>query len=188
MEKIVVLLAEGFEECEGLLFIDLFRRAGLEVVSASITEHKKVRTSHQIKVKADKRLSELDSADFTVCVLPGGRRGAENLKNSEEARAFVRSFADKQKLIVAVCAAPTVLEHYGVLEGHVATCFPGMKELLGDKYREGPTVDDALIVTGNALGGTIPTALTVIEKLCGKDAAEEVCRSIVYPYWGNTVS
>lgn len=184
MDKIVVLLADGFEECEGLLFIDLFRRADLEVVSASITEHRKVRSSHNIKIKADARLSELDSADFTVCVLPGGRRGAENLKNSEEARQFVRAFADSGKLIVAVCAAPTVLEAYGVLEGHVATCYPGMKELLGDKYREAPTVDDSLIVTGNALGGTVPTALTVIEKLRGKDAAEKVAKSIVYPYWG----
>ena len=59
MSKVYVFLAEGFEESEAVVPIDLLRRAGVEVVTVSITEETLVPGSHGIPVTADTTIGQL---------------------------------------------------------------------------------------------------------------------------------
>ena len=77
MKKAIVLLADGFEECEGLLTVDILRRAGVDVVTASIMGRREVLSSHLVPVGADVLAEEadFDGADLlilrAVCPEPG---------------------------------------------------------------------------------------------------------------------
>ena len=118
MSKVCVFLANGLEECEGLITIDLLRRAGVEVTTASIHETKKILSSHKIKLKADELASDLDMEMFDMVVLPGGFVGTNNLRESELVAKVCRDFASREdKMVAAICAAPSVLGELGLLKG-----------------------------------------------------------------------
>jgi len=131
MSKVCVFLANGLEECEGLITVDLLRRAGVDVTTASIHETKKILSSHRIKLKADALADELDMEVFDMIVLPGGLVGTNNLKESETVAKVCREFAAREdKMVAAICAAPSVLGELGLLEGRRATCYPGFEPAL----------------------------------------------------------
>ena len=120
---VIVFLADGFEECEGLLVVDLLRRAGLKVIMASIMGRRDVKSSREILIHADCLAENVEYDKAKMIVLPGGRRGTENLSKSEIVLGQCRNFA-KKKYVAAVCAAPSVLAELGLLEGKRATVHP----------------------------------------------------------------
>ena len=125
MKKASVFLAPGFEELEGLTVVDLLRRAGVEVTMVSIEETRIITGSHGITVEADRLFGEMDYADQDLLVLPGGMPGTTNLKNCDRLLELLHSFHKQGKMLAAICAAPTVFGHMGILEGKKATCYPG---------------------------------------------------------------
>lgn len=184
MSKVCVFLANGLEECEGLITIDLLRRAGVEVTTASIHETKKILSSHKIKLKADELASDLDMEMFDMVVLPGGLVGTNNLKESELVAKVCRDFASREdKMVAAICAAPSVLGELGLLKGRKATCYPGFEQALEGAEATGEDVTECgNIITGRGMGVTIPFALHLIARLEGAEKAEEIRQKIVYPY------
>lgn len=184
MSKACVFLANGLEECEGLVTIDILRRAGVEVTTASIHEDKLISSSHNISFYADALASELDMVQFDMVVLPGGLGGTNNLAASALVAETVKAFAaDETKLVAAVCAAPSVLGMLGLLQGKKATCYPGFEEkLLGAEATGEPVVEDGNIITGKGLGATIPFALHLVARLEGAGKAEEIRQQIMYPF------
>ena len=109
MSEVVVLLADGFEEIEGLTVVDVLRRAGISLTTASIMKREQVTGAHQIQVKADCLMEETDFSDTKMVVLPGGLGGMQNLEAHEGVRKLLRQFAKEQRYIGAICAAPTIL-------------------------------------------------------------------------------
>ena len=179
MSKAVIFFAPGLEECEGLLCVDILRRAGVEVTIAAVGGEKIVKSARQISVVADALAEELDYTVFDACILPGGIPGVPNLK----ADATVRRVAAEGKVVAAICAAPTALAAFGVLNGKKATVYPGMDADLtaaGASYTGLPLTIDGSIVTGEALGAAIPFALALARILAGADAANRVKSAIVY--------
>ena len=126
MSKAVIFFAPGLEECEGLLCVDILRRAGVEVTIAAVGGEKIVRSARQISVVADALAEELDYTVFDACILPGGIPGVPNLKADATVRRVCRDFAAEGKVVAAICAAPTALAAFGVLNGKKATVYPGM--------------------------------------------------------------
>ena len=131
MSKAVVFMADGMEMCECLITVDILKRAGIEVVTASVMGKNEVTASHQVKIKAETTVDEVDFADADVIILPGGRVGTENLAANETVIAKCREFAAKngcdpqeRKWVAAICAAPSVLSGLGLLDGKHATCHP----------------------------------------------------------------
>ena len=172
MSKAVIFFAPGLEECEGLLCVDILRRAGVEVTIAAVGGEKIVKSARQISVVADALAEELDYTVFDACILPGGIPGVPN-----------RDFAAEGKVVAAICAAPTALAAFGVLNGKKATVYPGMDADLtaaGASYTGLPLTIDGSIVTGEALGAAIPFALALARILAGADAANRVKSAIVY--------
>ena len=132
MAKVYVFLAEGFEDVEALIPIDVLRRGGVDVTTVSISEFPLVTSAHGVNIEADILFEqgEFDNADLLM--LPGGMPGASNLFNHSGLCEALKAQYQAGKKISAICAAPgVVLAPLGILEGKQATCYPGADELLG---------------------------------------------------------
>jgi 4-methyl-5(b-hydroxyethyl)-thiazole monophosphate biosynthesis len=195
-KKVIVLLAEGFEEVEAVTPIDYLRRAGIEVTTAAIGKNRIVTGSHGIALTADLLLGELaakagaDSVpvSFDAVVIPGGMKGADNLAASAETGALIKGMAAGDKWVCAICASPAVvLFPLGILTGRRFTCYPGMEsDVSGAKWSKDNVVVDS---TGDAGGGGLITsrgagtaalfAIAVIEKLLSKADAKKVAESVL---------
>ena len=183
MSKAVIFFAPGLEECEGLLCVDILRRAGVEVTIAAVGGEKIVKSARQVSVVADALAEELDYAAFDACILPGGIPGVPNLKADATVRKVCIDFAARGKIVAAICAAPTALAAFGVLNGKKATVYPGMGAELtaaGASYTGLPLTIDGNVVTGEALGAAIPFALALARLLASPEASNKVKSAIVY--------
>ena len=130
MSKAVIFFAQGLEECEGLLCVDILRRAGVEVTVAAVGGERVVRSARQVSVVADALAEELDYSGFDAVILPGGLPGVDHLKADATVRRTCCDFAAAGKLVAAICAAPTALAEFGLLAGKRATVYPGMDAAL----------------------------------------------------------
>ena len=130
MAKVYEFLANGFEEVEGLAPVDILRRGGVDIKTVSVTGSEYVETSHGITIKADLTIENADLSDADMLLLPGGLPGATNLRDHEGVCAALKTQAAKGGRIGAICAAPLVLGHLGLLEGRYATCYPGFEKFM----------------------------------------------------------
>ncbi|MEM5772798.1 MAG: DJ-1/PfpI family protein [Candidatus Aenigmatarchaeota archaeon] len=175
--RILVLLADGFEEIEAITVIDVLRRAGIEVDTVGITAGW-VTGSHNVKVMADKKLSEIDVDRYDGIVLPGGSKGVANLMKSSKVKEFLEKMNEKNKLIAAICAAPSILAKYHLLDNKRATIYPGMEREL-PYPRDEKVVIDANVITSQGPGTAMEFALAIVEKLLGKEKAWELREQMV---------
>jgi 4-methyl-5(b-hydroxyethyl)-thiazole monophosphate biosynthesis len=183
-KKVLIFLADGFEEVEALTPIDYLRRAGIEVNSVSISASKTVKGSHNIPVLADSVLSELAGLNVALwdgVLLPGGIPGAPNLAACKELGVFLRDMAGAGKLVGAICAAPAVvLAPLGLLQGRRFTCYPGMeKEVSGAQWLEEKVVQDGNIITSRGAGTAGLWARGLIGALAGEAVAQKVAASVL---------
>ncbi|MEM5834950.1 MAG: DJ-1/PfpI family protein [Candidatus Aenigmatarchaeota archaeon] len=175
--KVLVPLAEGFEEIEAITIIDVLRRAKIEVVTAFLQSNI-VEGAHKIKVMADKRISEINEDEFDAIVLPGGNPGYINLANSKTVLELIKKFDEKNKVIGAICGAPLVLAKAGVIENKIATCYPGLEKNL-PKPKEGRVVIDKNIITSKGPGTALLFAIKLVEMLAGKKEAMRLKEELV---------
>lgn len=176
-----VFLADGFEEIEALAPVDLMRRAGIDVVMVGVNGTT-VTGGHSIVVQAD-----VDGTDFTLpqnaalVLLPGGGPGTQRLAASPMVAEVLRQAAQRNLVIAAICAAPTVLHKAGLLKGRKATAFPEMQAELVDATVTGRGVEvDGNIITGRSAGVAWQFAHALVAALAGHPKADEVLASI-YP-------
>lgn len=180
--KILVPLAEGFEEIEAVSIVDVLRRADFPVVTAAIGPNP-VTGSHNITLTADTSFDEINPADFSHIVLPGGMPGSKNLRDDSRVISAVKKIYSAGGIAAAVCAAPIVLARAGLLKGKSATCFPGFEsELEGALHTDDPVVQDGKIVTGKGAGCALPFALKIVEIISGAEKAREL-KNRLQIYW-----
>jgi len=178
--KAVVFLADGFEEGEALIVVDILRRAGIETVMAAIGEKSDVDSSRNIVVKADAFANDIDFAPVNLVVLPGGRLGTENLRYSGVVRHAIAEFKD-HKMIAAICAAPSILAELGLLEGKMATCHPDYEDkMAGTVLTGGSVAVDGNIITGQGLGATFDFAFELVNQMVGAEKVEQIKKAICY--------
>lgn len=175
MKKVAVHLAEGFEEIEAITIIDVLRRAGLNVIMVSITGQLAVNGAHDIPVVVDVLFEGVDYSEIDMIVLPGGMPGSKNLDEHEGLRTQIKIFAEQEKLLGAICAAPLVFGNIGLLQGKDAVCYPRFEKFLeGATLKKQLVVVDGNIVTGKGVGAALKFALKIVEKLVSKEKAEEL--------------
>lgn len=178
---IYVFLADGFEETEAIAPIDILRRSGCDVKTVGIGS-KTVTSSHKITVTADLAENELAFDGLEAVILPGGMPGTLNLEASETVQKYIDYAVKNGCAVCAICAAPSILGHKGLLEGRKATCFPGFeKDLYGADVTGEPAVTDGQFITGKGAGAALEFGLAISEKLCGKDTAQKVRKSMQCP-------
>ena len=181
--KVLVFLAEGFEEVEALTVVDYLRRLdSVEVDMVSITNNEYVKGAHGIIVKADKTLINLKNiSSYNCAVIPGGMPGATNLRDEEKVIDILKQLNQDKKLIAAICAGPIVLERAGLLENKKVTSYPGFEsEFSNSIYLEEKVVIDENIITSRGPAIAVDFALAIAEKLVGERRAKDLKLDILY--------
>ena len=177
MDKVLVFLADGFEEVEALTIVYYIRRVKIIVDTVSIKNDFFVNGSHQIIVKADKLLDEISLDDYTALYIPGGTKGAERLRDDKRVIDIVKKFDQDKKIIAAICAGPIVLERAGIVSDKAVVSHPSVREDLkniGKYEKDELVVQDSNILTSRGAGSSIYLALKLIEKISGKDIKEKL--------------
>lgn len=184
MAKVIIFLANGYEEIEGLTVVDLLRRANINITMVSITGDRHVTGSHGITTVADSLFEETEYFDTDMLVLPGGMPGTTNLINHTGLDQLLKEFAEKGKQLAAICAAPRVLGEKGLLSGKKATCYPGNENaLLGANVLSAAVVTDGNITTSKGMGTAIDFSLSLIKSLKSAEEAQRIAEAIQYPYY-----
>ncbi|MCL2884455.1 MAG: DJ-1/PfpI family protein [Oscillospiraceae bacterium] len=172
---VAVLLADGFEEIEALAVVDVLRRAAAPVLTVGVTG-KKVTGAHGIAVQADETALPKDT---DTLVLPGGQPGTAHLEQSAFVQAVIDRAVQENWHIAAICAAPSILGHRGLLQGKRAVCSPGYEsELCGALVGDGGVAEDGLILTAQGAGVAIDFALAIVARLQSPEKAGELRRAM----------
>lgn len=182
--EVLVPVANGSEEMEIVIIVDVLRRAGAKVVVASVESDKTIKASRNVQLVADTLLSEVLDTNFDLVVLPGGMPGADRLKASEELTKILKGQAEGGRLYGAICAAPAVvLEANGLLQGKKATSHPAFSSKLAEQSAvEGRVVIDGRLITSRGPGTAIEFTLNIVEKLFGRIKAQEIAGAMVFDY------
>ena len=177
---VFIHLAEGFEEIEAITIVDLLRRANIDAKTISITGDKGVTGAHGIKVMADLLFEEACYDKCKMIVLPGGMPGAKNLDEHEELGDKIIEFNEQGKWLTAICAAPLVLGHMGVLLGRDAVCYPGFEEeLQGAEVKNDDVCIYENIITSRGPSTAISFALELITVLSGEEESERIKKGLL---------
>ena len=172
---IYLFLANGFEEIEGLTALDVLRRAGEEIMTVGIGSERIV-GSHKVPVICDTTVDKIEKTDdLKAVILPGGMPGTLNLEADKTVQEYIDFANEKGALVCAICAAPSILGHKGLLQGKKAVCFPGFeKELVGADICENGVVRDGNIITAKGMGVSLEFGLEILAVLQGKEKADAV--------------
>ena len=183
MKKAYLFLADGFEEVEALVPVDLLRRSGVDVTTVSVTGKRPVTGRSDICVEADALFEDTDFEDADTLILPGGMPGTKTLAAFKPlAKLLFDAYEKDDVILAAICAAPTVLGGLGLLEGVRAVCYPGMEDgLKGAVAGTESVVRDGNIITARGAGCAEAFAFALIEALEGDVTARRVRREIVCP-------
>ena len=184
MAKVYVFLANGFEDVEALIPIDVLRRGGVNVKTVSITEFPLVTSAHGVNVETDLMFEQADFADADLLLLPGGMPGAANLYDHEGVCRAVLNQHAAGKRIAAICAAPAVvLAPLGVLDGLRATCYPGFEGALNETTYTGELFTvDGHVTTGEGPAAAFPFAYELLKQLTDAKTADQVAEGMRYKH------
>lgn len=180
---IYVFLAKGFEEIEALTVVDCLRRAELQVATVGIGG-KIISGSHNIPVFCDLDENEVDfSNELEAIVLPGGMPGTLNLEKNKTVDKMIDFCFDNNIYTCAICAAPSILGHKGLLKGKKACCFPGYEiELEGAKVSNDYVCTDGKLITAKGMGSAILFSREIIKQLVNEDIAQHIVDSLQCPF------
>lgn len=177
--KVLIPLAEGFEEIEAVTIIDVLRRAGAEAVSAGLTG-RHVTGSHGIRIEADVLLEDVLNKAWTMIVFPGGGRGVDNLLADNRIVNMVHDHCSRGNDIAAVCAAPRILDQAGVTQGKPITIHPTQKHYIGrSSVLDQAVVDRGTVITGRSAGAAMAFSLTLVRRLFGDEKWQEVEKGLI---------
>jgi len=179
MPKVVIALADGFEEVEAISIVDVLRRAEVEVVLAGLHDGPVV-SARKVKVIPDRNIDSVRADDYDMIVLPGGQPGSDNLNADERVRRLVKEFSQKGKMVGAICAAPYVLADAGIIEGKKVTSYPTYRERLGNVvYQEEIVVEDGNVLTSRGPGTALCFGLAIVRRLAGREKAQTIQESML---------
>ena len=181
--RVLVPLGPGFEEVEAFMPVDLLRRAGAQVVTASVGVNPIV-GRNRIRVMADIDLSEALAEwgeAWDLVILPGGLGGVEAMEAQPDLCALIRQRLVDHRPVAAICAAPRMLLGLGLDASRPITNHPGCRADLAScsDYREEPVVVDGTVITSRGPGTALGFALACIELLFGAEKREFIARQVV---------
>lgn len=180
MAKVLMPLAQGFEEIEAVTVVDILRRAEIDVVIAGL-QPGPIEGAHNISIIPDTTIDAVNSDSFDMIVLPGGQPGTDNLNADSRIHALLDEFAAREKLIGAICAAPIVLAASGLLHGKTVTCYPSYKNNLeGAVYEDKSVITTGNLITSKGPGTAVIFGLEIVAQLAGKHVADRVSRDLLF--------
>ena len=176
--RVLCLLTDGFEEIEAVTPVDILRRAGIEVVVASMSGTQEVAGRSGIRLLADEVFEGADPADWDMLLLPGGPAVAA-LRKDGRAGALARQFFDAGRDVAAICAAPLILHDVGLLHGVAHTSHFSTHDELSASGASQRVVTSGRIITSRGAGTALEFALELVRRLAGAEEAESIARAIM---------
>lgn len=175
---VFLFLAEGFEIIEALAPVDMLRRAKLDIKTVGVTG-KTVTSSCGVAVNADITADEFVYENVDAIILPGGMPGTLNLENNQVVQSAIDKAVSDNALICAICAAPSILGHKGLLKGKNAIAFPGFeKDLDGAEISSEHVTVDGNFITAKGAGVAAEFGLKIVEMLTDKATADNIKETI----------
>jgi len=184
MSKVLVPIAEGFEEIEAISIIDVLRRAEIEVIVASLNEKSLVKGANAITVQTEYKVKDISSEEIDMIVLPGGWDGTYALADDENVQRLLQEMDAKGKDIAAICAAPYALSKAGVLKS-AFTCYPSVEEQIEQGGYQGDkdmVVASQNVLTSRGPGTSICFALQIVKKIKGTEMYEALRAGLLASY------
>ena len=184
MKKVYVFLADGFEDVEALIPVDVWRRGGLDVTTVSVMGDYMVESAHGVRMMADVLVEDADVSDAELLFLPGGMPGASNLfAHKGVCKAVVDQFTAGRK-VAAICASPAVvLAPLGILGGKRAPCYPGFEQALAKaEYTSDLVTVDGNVTTGEGPAAAFPFAYELLSQLVNKQTADQIAEGMRFKH------
>lgn len=178
-KRVLCLLGPGFEEIETLAPVDLLRRAGIEVVMASVTGEPWVTGRCHVTVRADAVLADVAGQEFDLLFIPGGP-GVKGLRADGRPAQLARKYVEAGKPVAAICAAPTVLADAGLLQGRRFTAHFSVHAELPQALAQEKVVVDGPVITSRGAGTALEFGLAMVRQLAGEAAAQDVAKAIMF--------
>jgi len=179
MKTALVLFAEGSEELEAVSIVNILRRAGVKVTLAGLSEGV-MHGARGTAILPDRTLDDAQYDDYDMIVLPGGQPGTNHLKADARVFRLLQQMSQQDKYLAAICAAPSVLAHAGLLTGKRATCYPGsLSDFPSVEVQTDAIVEEGKIITSRGPGTAMDFALLLVERLVGKGTRDEVEAGLV---------
>ncbi|KAK3424466.1 protein DJ-1 homolog B isoform X1 [Eucalyptus grandis] len=182
--QILVPIANGSEEMEAVIIIDVLRRSKANVVIASVEDKVEIEASRKVKLVADMLLDEASKLSYDLIVLPGGLGGAQAFAKCDKLVNLLKKQKESNRPYGAICASPAlVLEPHGLLKGKKATAFPALCNKLSDASEaENRVVVDGNLITSRGPGTTMEFALAIVEKFFGRKKALDLAKALVFTH------
>jgi 4-methyl-5(b-hydroxyethyl)-thiazole monophosphate biosynthesis len=175
--RVMVPLANGFEEIEAFTVVDILRRANIKVDTVGVIGSV-IQSKHGVKIIVDRTLNQINPDSYDAIILPGGSPGYQNLGRTSKLIEILKTFNSQNKLIGAICGAPTILAKEGILDDKKATVYPGHEKSL-PYPRNGPVVVDGNIITSQGPGTAIEFALKIVAKILSPAEAQRLKKELV---------
>ncbi|KAH0950477.1 hypothetical protein HN011_008656 [Eciton burchellii] len=186
-KKALLVITDGSEEMEAVISIDILRRAGVDVMIASLSNNILVTCSRNVMIRTDALFTEVKQEIYDAVILPGGLKGAEAFAASSELGILLKKQYMENRVIAAICAAPIALKAHDIGKGKSITCYPTIKDQLSNEYNY---LDNKIVIADNLITGQGPAAtfhfaLAIVEKLMTKETAGTVAKEILYHDYPN---
>lgn len=182
--KIAVMIANELEDMEVIIPIDIWRRAGLIVELISVEKKNTIVLQNNVKMYCNEILDRTNLDQFKAIYLPGGKNGIVKFKDIKNCEKLIKTLgkfaADKNKWILAMCAAPSILNDLNLLGNKKVTCYPGFEKGMESNYVKENVVVSENFITGKSAGWAFQFALKVVEELADKKTADEVKKAILF--------
>jgi 4-methyl-5(b-hydroxyethyl)-thiazole monophosphate biosynthesis len=178
-KRLVVLFGDGVEEIELVAPVELLRRAGVDVVMASVTDSKTVKTRGGLILQADALACEVTWPEFHALMLPGGP-GVAAMRAGGLAARVAADFFQAGKCIAAICAAPLVLKDAGIIQkmrhtAHASTIAELPSAELCEKVIVTPQ-----IITSRGAGTALEFGFAIVEHLCGTEVRQRIETEVMF--------
>ena len=176
----ILLLADGAEETEAVTVLDILRRGRVQTLAMSVTPSLEITCSRNVVLRADTLWDDALIRQATMIILPGGKKGVEALRADARVITAIQTAHAEGRYVAAICAAPLVLAHAGLLKGKRATCYPDFQsQLTGARVvSDERVVIDGTIVTSQSAGTSMDFALAIVPLLAGGDTARAVAQGL----------
>ncbi|XP_057371988.1 protein dj-1beta-like [Daphnia carinata] len=182
-KRALIILAEGAEEMEAVITIDTLRRGGIDVTVAGLAGKDTVKCSRMVSIVPDTSLEEAHATSpYDAVILPGGLKGSELLSEAPLVGQILKQHENGGKIVAAICAAPIAFKSHSIALGKQITSYPSMKERLVDNYKyvdDERVVIDGNVTTSQGPGTAFEFALSLVEQLAGKEAADPLVNQML---------
>ena len=177
----LLLLADGAEEMETVIPIDILRRAGIKVTIAGVNGIKTVTCCNNLKIIPDVALENITDM-YDAVIIPGGMSATEICAASREVGEQLTKHFENKKLIALISTSSLILQAHKVAIGSNITASASITKKLNTNYdcKDTTMVCDANLITSQGPANALNFSLCILEQLEGERKTQMLCDSLSF--------